>query len=204
MATKTDKQTGEITLVNPYGGLTKSGLILPTPTYSIRNNCQLGQWVKSDGVTPLGKKLEMAILHTAGLFGDLGKTKASHWLQIWAISEAIGGGKIVFCTYVKGTSLTILGNTLLDAAMEGKGPQDITLESDFIPKSNEYGSYFTLGFTPKDRPQDDPKRSEIEEFLLSAPIFCDTNLPPTIFNCTGMAQEEMEAELDKRRKVKAA
>lgn len=206
MATKAiDKQTGEITLSNPFSLATsKSNLILPSPSYSIRNNCQLGQWTKSDGVTILGNKLDMSILHVERLFGDLGKTRNAHWLQVWGISPQVCGEGVVFVTYVKSMSLTILGNTILDCALDGKNPEDLIFKTSFTPRSNEYGSYFTLAFDAQERDSDDPKREEINRFLGSIPTFLDTNVPNSLFLVGDMDQSELDAELAKRRAERKA
>lgn len=201
MATKAiDKQTGEITLSNPFSLATsEDNLILPSPSYSIRNNCQLGQWTKSDGVTIIGNKLDLSILHVERLFGDLGKTRNAHWLQVWGISPQVGNEKIVFVTYVKSLSLTILGNAILDCALEGKNPADLIFRTSFTPRSNEYGSYFSLAFETVDRAADDPKREAINRFLGSNPTFLDTNVPNSLFLVGSMDQAELDDELAKRR-----
>lgn len=198
--TQVKESTGEITVQNPFSldSLGES-LVIPPCTYSIRNNCQLGQWVKSDGVTPLGNKLEMTILNLVPYFGDLGKTKASNWLQVWAISPSVGNNSVVFCTYIKGISLTILGNTVLDCAMEKKSPADVIFHTSFTPRSNEYGSYYTLAFEMDDRPADDPLREKIQLFLATPQQWVDTNLPPTMFPSEGMGVEELLEELQARR-----
>jgi hypothetical protein len=201
MATKTDTKTGEVTYQTPFS-LAKSGLVLPSPSYSIRNNCQLGQWVKSDGVTPLGNKLDLSILHVERLFGDLGKTKNAHWLQVWAISPQVGNEKVVFVTYVKSLSLTVLGNTILDCALDGKAPEDLIFKTSFTPRSNEYGSYYSLSFDAQERPADDPKREEIKMFLANSPIFLDTNVPNTLFLVGNMTQEELDQEIKERREAR--
>lgn len=204
MARKTNTTTGEITVSNPFSIVRTGGLILPSPTYSIRNNCQLGQWVKSDGVTPLGNKLDLSILHVERLFGDLGKTKAAHWLQIWGISPSVCSEAVVFVTYVKSIGLTILGNTILDCALEGKNPADLIFKTTFTPRSNEYGSYFSLAFETTERAADDGKRQEIEQFLGTMPLFLDTNLPNTLFIAGDRDQEELETELAARRATRKA
>lgn len=201
MATKT-KET-EIVVRDPFA-IERAGLILPSPSYAIRNNCQLGQWVKSDGVTPLGNKLDLSLVHLERMYGDLGKTKATHWLQLWAISPSICQERVVFVTYIKSIGLSILGNTILDCALGGKKGQDLIFKTSFTPKSNEYGSYFHLSFEMVERAEDDPKRQEIANFLASRPIFLDTNLPETLFPIGDRDQEELDLELDRRRALKNA
>lgn len=203
MARTTNKKTGELTIKNPFS-IVKNGLIIPSPTYAIRNNCQLGQWMKSDGTTPLGNKLDLSILHIERLYGDLGKTKAAHWLQIWAISPQVCGEAVVFVTYVKSIGLTILGNTILDCALDGKNPADLIFKTTFTPRSNEYGSYFSLAFETTERAGDDPKRQEIEQFLSGCPLLMDTNLPSTLFIANDLDAGELEDELNRRRAERKA
>jgi hypothetical protein len=203
MSTKTKESTLTVSPNRGFGLTIGDELILPQPAYSIRNNCQLGQWMKSDGITPLGNKLEMGILNLVNYFGDLGKTRATNWIQVWGVSPQVCNEKIVFVTYVKGTSLTILGNTILDCALEEKNPSDIIFQASFQARSNEYGSYYTLNFEPKDRTKDDPMREKIQRFLGTPQVWTDVNLPATIFPSQGLDQNDLMTILQEARNAKA-
>lgn len=183
-------------ILSPMNKLTKDLLFLPTPTYSIRNNCQMGLWLKYDGETRIGNELEFCLIHCQMMYGDLGKTKESYWLQLWGISDQILNGKVVFCTYVKGRSLSLLGNAVLEATLEQKNPLNLLFTSKFIRQSNEYGVYYIIGFEAIDLPADDPRPKMIAKFLESKPIFADTNIPTTLFPVGEMSAEECQHRLE--------
>ena len=167
----TNQDTGEITLSNPFGGLAinNGGLILPSPNYSIRANCQVGGWRKSDGETPIngtGKKLDFGIVHCQPMYGDLGLTKAENWIQIWGVSDQVVPN-VVWVTYLKTQSLTLAANTMLELGIEGKRPEDVIFHSMFASKSSSGGSpYFIVTFETSEREANDPLREKIQDFLL--------------------------------------
>jgi hypothetical protein len=197
MATKT-KEASEIVKSDIGFGLVPSNEILvPTTAYSVRNNCQIGQWMKGDGVTPLGPKLSFSPIQVVPFYGDLGKTKATHWLQVWAVSEQILNGKAIFVTYIKGQNQSSFGNLILEATLEGKQPQNVIVHSSFIQKSNEYGTYYNLHFEIADRAEDDPMQEKIMMLIASQPHLIDSNIPITLFPVEGV--ENLEEELDLRR-----
>lgn len=182
-------------ILSPINKITKDLLFLPTPTYSIRNNCQMGLWLKSDGETRITNELEFCLIHCQMMYGDLGKTKESYWLQLWGISDQVLSGKVVFCTYVKGRSLNLLGNAVLEATLEQKNPSNLLFKSKFIRQSNEYGVHYIISFEATDLPEDDPRPKEIARFLESKPIFADTNIPPTLFPVGEMSGVECQQRL---------
>ncbi|BFM39939.1 hypothetical protein OLK001_18650 [Synechocystis sp. LKSZ1] len=155
--------------------------------------------MRGDGVTPIGNKLSFSPIHVVPFYGDLGKTKATHWLQVWGVSEQVLSGKSVFVTYIKGQNQSSFGNMILEATLEGKQPQNIIIHSSFIQKSNEYGTYYTLGFEMADRAEDDPMQEKIALLIGSYPQLTDTNIPITLFPSNGLDQSQLDEELDLRR-----
>ncbi|MEB3191152.1 MAG: hypothetical protein VKL42_12495 [Snowella sp.] len=176
-------------MMRSTSAITKGGLILPELTYSIRNNCQIGQWVQSDGETTITNELSFCIVHLEQMYGDLGKTKGAHWVQLWGISDQVLKGQVVFCTYIKGRSLNLLGNKVLEAHIAEKGASDLLFKSKFIRQTNDYGVYYILGFETEELPAKDPKRKRIDDFLATNPIFLDKNIPPTLFATSDMTPE---------------
>jgi hypothetical protein len=54
---------GSLSLTTPgQKGLAKNEIIIPSPSYSIRNNCSLGRWMKSDGETEIGAELTFSVI----------------------------------------------------------------------------------------------------------------------------------------------
>jgi hypothetical protein len=177
-------------ILSPVTQTVEGMLFLPMPTYSIRNNCQTGLWMKSDGETIIGNELEFCLVHCQMMYGDLGKTKSAYWVQVWAISEQIMNGKVIFCTYLKGRSLNLLGNAVLEASMDNQDLVNILFRSKFIRQNNEYGSHYIIGFESSVMAKDDPRHQAITRFLETNPVFIDTNIPPTLFPVNGMDGEE--------------
>lgn len=180
------KPKEETTLVKTSWGLSKfdDSILVPYPAYAIRNNCKLGRWVKSDGETIISKSIDMAIIGIQPIFGDLGKTSACQWLQVWAVSPQILNGRSVFVTYVKKQSLTLLSNTLLEAALENKDSANCLFRAGFTGKSNEYGEYYILSFEQIELATDDPFSVKIAELCnrMGSQILTDSNLPNSLFH----------------------
>jgi hypothetical protein len=180
-----------------FGLAVSDDIVIPATAYSVRNNCQVGQWMKGDGITPLGPKLSFSPIYVVPFYGDLGKSKATHWLQVWGVSEQILNGKSVFVTYIKGQNQSSFGNLILEATLEGKQPQNVIIHSSFIQKSNEYGTYYTLHFELAERAEDDPMQEKIMMLIAGQPHLVDNNIPITLFPVEGV--ESLEEELDLRR-----
>lgn len=192
-ATKPKEETG---LVKTSWGLSKldDSILVPFPTYGIRNNCKLGRWVKSDGETIIAKSIDMAIIGIQPLFGDMGKTSACSWLQVWGVSPQVLNGRSVFVTYVKKQSLSLLSNTLLEAALENKNSANCIFRTGFTSKSNEYGEYYILNFEQIELATDDPFSVKIAELCdrLSGIILTDSEKPTSLFH----SEDEYEAWLN--------
>lgn len=192
-ATKPKEETA---LVKTGWGLTKldNSILVPYPTYAIRNNCKLGRWVKSDGETIIAKSIDMAVIGIQPLFGDLGKTVACPWLQVWAVSPQVLNGRSIFVTYVKKQSLTLLSNTLLEAAIENKNSANCIFRTGFTSKSNEHGEYYILNFEQIELATDDPFSAKIAELCdrLSGQILTDSEKPTSLFH----NEDEYEAWLE--------
>lgn len=191
-------------ITKPKGTTEIPGLILPPMTYSIRNNCQVGFWMQSDGETVIGKELSFCIVHIEQMYGDMGKTKGAHWVQLWGVSDQVLKGKVVFCTYIKGRSLNLLGNKVLEAAVEEKNRAELLFHSKFLAQSNEFGTHYILNFTTEDLPKNDIKRQQINDLLATNPLLLDTNIPPTLFATQGMDMEAQKGYLGEVRALRAS
>lgn len=169
---------------------TGESLYLPELTYSIRNNCQIGMWMQSDGETAITNELNFCIVHLESFYGDLGKTKGAHWLQLWGISDQVLNGKVIFCTYIKGRSLNLLGNKVLEATINEQSASDLLFKSKFLRQQNEYGIHYIIQFEMEQLPEKDPKRKLISDFLATNPVFTDNNIPNTLFPTLGRSTVE--------------
>ena len=182
----------------------KDSLYLPELTYSIRNNCQIGMWMQSDGETPITNELNFCIVHLEGFYGDLGKTKGAHWLQLWGISDQVLNGKVIFCTYIKGRSLNLLGNKVLEATINEQSASDLLFKSKFLRQQNDYGTHYIIQFEMEQLPEKDSKRKLISDFLATNPVFTDNNIPSTLFPTLGRSTEECNKLLSGiRQEIKA-
>ena len=85
---------------DPFGNVS-SGIIIPEfGALQIRNDCQTGQW--KVGEKEYGSKLQMAVVKQTRLYGTLGKTLNTFWLQLFFIPIAGDLPLNVLCvTYLK-------------------------------------------------------------------------------------------------------
>lgn len=187
---------GSLSLTAPgQKGLAKAEIIIPSPSYSVRNNCSLGRWMKSDGETEIGAELIFSLLHCESMYGDLGKPKSTHWLQVWGISNQILAGRVAFCTYVKGRSLNLLSSSILEAVLEETKAGELLLKSTFQKQQNEYGVHYIIKFEQLPIEKTDPNIKKIQDLMAKKPIFLDTNIPETLFRTEDMTPNECVEKL---------
>jgi hypothetical protein len=191
---------GSLSLTTPgQKGLAKNEIIIPSPSYSIRNNCSLGRWMKSDGETEIGAELTFSLLHCENMYGDLGKAKSTYWLQVWGVSEQILEGRVAFCTYVKGRSLNLLSTSILEAVLNETNVGELLLKSTFQKQQNEYGVHYIVKFEQLPIEKTDPNIKKIQSLMVKKPIFLDTNIPETLFRTEDMTPDESMEKLERIR-----
>jgi hypothetical protein len=190
MATKKDESA--IT-INVFGQLKKDEIRFFGTPYNIRNNCQVGQWAKSE-TEFLGNSLEISIIHTQEYFGKLGKTQPCRWLQVFFIpapKENKAPNNYVCVTYLKTRSLSEFGQKIIELMMNGEPALGI-FTGNFERHSGELGNYFSVKFDWRERTEEEkPQLALIAQFLNTMPLLRDTGLPETMFAVNG--DEDIEA-----------
>lgn len=190
-----------------FGKLATEQINFFKPPYNVRNNCQVGQWAKTEDDF-IGNSLDIAIIGTQEYYGKLGKS-TGNWLQIWFIAaptESKIPKNVVCVTYIKTRSLSAFGQTIIELMSNGDPAVGIFTGS-FAKHSNDYGNYSSVKFAWRERTEEEkPQLKLIANFLSTAPILEDTGLPKTMVKVVDgnyeIAQEVfeqiMEAEKAKK------
>lgn len=181
MTTKTDKTNSSAIELKVFGKLITEQINSFKPPYNVRNNCQVGQWAKSEDDF-IGNSLDIAIINTEEFYGKLGKS-TGNWLQIWFVAapeETKIPKNIVCVTYIKTRSLAQFGQTIIELMSNGE-PATGIFTGSFQKHSNDYGNYASVKFDWRERTEDEKAQLLlIANFLATAPILEDTGLPKTM------------------------
>lgn len=181
-----------------FGTIQKDKINHFTPAYSLRNNCQVGQWtVGSDDL--LGNSLNIAILSMSSYYGNLGKTSGTNWLQVWFIgspTETKLPKNTVCVTYFKGESLTNLGQKAISIMDKEIDPGHGIFTASFEKKTGNYGNYYAVKFDWRERTKEEmPQLELMADFMATFPLLNDPNIPPTMIELSSGATVENAQEL---------
>lgn len=191
--------SNSITNFSVFGTIKKDKINHFTPPYVVRNNCQVGQWTVGDDI--LGNTLEIAVFSMASYYGNLGKTKGTNWLQVWFVGmphEEKLPKNTVCVTYLKGESLTNLGQKAITVMGNDVDPGFGVWSTKFEKKTGTYGNYYTVNFDWRPRKEDEMSQLElIADFMATNPLLIDPNLPPTMVQLTEDANIEAAQQLIK-------
>lgn len=164
-----------------FGKLATETVNFFKPPYNVRNNCQVGQWAKSENEF-ISNSLDIAIIGTNEFYGKLGKS-TGNWLQIWFIggpSETKLPKGVVCVTYIKTRSIAQFGQKIIEL-MSSCEPATGIFTGSFQKHSNDYGNYASVKFDWRERTEDEKAQLVlIANFLATAPILEDTGLPKTM------------------------
>jgi hypothetical protein len=181
MTSKTEKSNSSAIELKVFGKLMTEQINFFKPPYNVRNNCQVGQWAKTEDDF-IGNSLDIAIINTQEFYGKLGKS-TGNWLQIWFVaapSESKLPKNVVCCTYIKTRSLSSFGRTIIELMSNGE-PATGIFTGSFQKHSNDYGNYASVKFDWRERTEDEKAQLMlIANFLATAPILEDTGLPETM------------------------
>jgi hypothetical protein len=183
--TLTKEKTSELTKLpnlTIFGKINKEMINHFTPPYSVRNDCQIGQWkVGEDNL--LGNSLKLSIIAMKNYYGNLGKTKHTQWLQLWFVaapSEQKLPSNTVCVTYLKTRSLTQLGQKAIEV-MQNEDPGMGIFTASYEKHAGDYGNYYSIKWEWRDRTNEElPQLHLIADFLATNPNFNDANLPNTM------------------------
>ena len=181
MTTRKKENTGSAIELTVFGKLMTEQINFFKPPYNVRNNCQVGQWAKTEDDF-IGNSLDIAIINTQEFYGKLGKS-TGNWLQIWFVaapSESKLPKNVVCCTYIKTRSLSAFGQTIIELMSNGE-PAIGIFTGSFQKHSNDYGNYSSVKFDWRERTEDEKAQLVlIANFLATTPILEDTGLPKTM------------------------
>lgn len=180
-------------MISVFGTRPKDSIFLPAIPFSVRNDCSVGQWKVGDDDLR-GKSIDISIIKVSQHFGSLGKTKNTHWMQIFFV-PAPGCDSLpqntVCLTYLKTRSINQFSATITEL-MEAGEPALGIFTGSFEKHSGEMGNYHSVVWEWRDR-KDAAEKKQLEQianFLQTNPQLVDlsTNLIPT----DGMPPEEVE------------
>jgi hypothetical protein len=181
MTTETEKTNSTAIELKVFGKLMKEEINFFKPPYNVRNNCQVGQWAKSEDDF-IGNSLNIAIIGTNEFYGKLGKS-SGNWLQIWFVAgpdETKLPKNVVCVTYIKTRSIAQFGQKIIELMSNGE-PATGIFTGSFLKHSNDYGNYASVKFDWRERTEDEKAQLVlIANFLATAPILEDTGLPKTM------------------------
>jgi hypothetical protein len=124
-----------------FGTKPKDSIFNPSQPYAVRLNCQAGQIAVSEDEY-LGNSMEISIIGVNHLFGSLGKTKDTDWLQIFFIpapSCKILPKDTVCVSYIKTRSLSQFTQKITQL-MENGEPAEGIFQISFLSHTNEGGN----------------------------------------------------------------
>jgi hypothetical protein len=207
MTSKTEKNNSSAIELKVFGKLMTEQINFFKPPYNVRNNCQIGQWAKTEDDF-IGNSLDIAIIGTNEFYGKLGKS-TGNWLQIWFVAaptETKLPKNVVCCTYIKTRSLAQFGQTIIELMSNGE-PATGIFTGSFQKHSNDYGTYASVKFDWRERTEDEKAQLIlIAGFLATAPILEDTGLPKTMVKVYDgnyeVAQKDFKAIMEDEAKKK--
>lgn len=183
-----------------------SSIFVPDEIVAIRNDCKAGQFKIGDSRF-LGSKLLVSILcspieHIGGFYADRNdmsdsaKSRRHVWKQVWFVaapSETNIPQGVVFPTLIKGSSISELAAFMLFNSL-GSAPYESLCEMSFVPKSNDYGTYFVLSFKAVERTTKEEKAQLklLSEFMKTEPLLYDSSLPAGIIPAAGISPEQKD------------
>lgn len=120
--------------MNVFGAKPKDSVLVPEIAISVRNNCQSGQWFIGD--SEYGNKIAISIVKFSKFFGSLGQTNNTLYGQLWFVAEAGELPKgVVFCTYIKGRSLSDFTRKVTEVSARGIEPANGIFVPVFVKHS---------------------------------------------------------------------
>lgn len=189
-----------------FGTRPKDQIFLPAiGPFSVRADCKSGQFkIGEDNF--IGKELDMSIIKIARFVGNLGKTRAERWLQIFFIpGESSKLPKNTVCvTYIKKRSITQFAQAVT-AAMENGEPALGVFKGILSKHASDLGDYYSVEFCWRDR-KSEPEMHQLEmiaDFLATEPELIDIDRTSNMTSVEGMSQEEIQLIVESYRELAA-
>ena len=184
-----------MTNLTVFGTKPKDAIFLPNQPFSVRNNCQVGQWAVGDDDFR-GNELEMSIIKASQYFGDLGKTKNQQWIQLFFVpapSCTFLPTGTVCVSYIKTRSASAFWQRITEV-MEAKEPAEGIFKVGFEKHTGEMGTYYSLKWEWRERTTKAEKDqlTSIAAFLESNPRLVDLSATHDMLCVDGLSAEEIE------------
>lgn len=182
-----------MTEINVFGTRPKDTIFLPQVPFNLRNDCKIGQW-KVGEEDYRGNKIEISIIKVSQMFGTLGKTKNTNWLQVWFVPAPESKdlpSNTVCLTYLKKRSIQTFSEKITELMENGEPAKGIFIGS-FDKHNGDYGTYYSVKWDWKER-QTDAENQQLEkiaEFLATKPKFVDFAVE--LIDLEGLSPEEIQ------------
>jgi len=178
-----------------FGLMPINEIFNPFPPYSLRNDCQVGQWKRGEDEFK-GSSIEISLIKARKFYGELGISRA-HWIQLWFVpspKEEKLPPNTVCVTYAKTRSLDSLSGQLIELMTNGKDPGNMIFSASFEKHIGQLGNYYSVKWEPRDRADEEERKQleKIQNFVWSNPQLIDPSLPKTMICTDGMSPEEIE------------
>jgi len=182
-----------MTQINVFGTRPKNSIFLPQVPFNLRNDCKVGQW-KVGEEDFRGNQIEISILKVSQMFGSLGQTKNTNWLQVWFV-PAPGCENLpantVCLTYLKKRSIEQFSQTITELMQNGEPALGI-FQGSFQKHSGDYGVYFSVKWDWRTRQTaaENKQLEQIAEFLGTQPKLVDFAVD--LIPIDGLSSEEIQ------------
>jgi hypothetical protein len=168
-----------MTTLNVFGTKPKDSIFNPSQPYAVRLNCQAGQIAIGDDEF-LGNSMEISIIGVNHLFGSLGKTRDTDWMQIFYIpapSCKILPKDTVCVSYIKTRSLSQFTQKITQLMESGEPAEGIFMISFLSHQNGKGDPYKSVKFDWKPRKTAEEKKQleMIAGFMQSNPNLGDSN-----------------------------
>lgn len=176
-----------------FGTKPKDSIYIPQSPFGVRNDCSVGQWKIGDEDFR-GNSIDISIIKASQLFGSLGKTKNTQWLQVWFIpapSEEKLPANTVCLTYLKTRSISQFSQKITELMASGEPARGIFTAS-FEKHSGELGTYYSVKWDWRDRTSEAESKQlhQIAQFMQTSPRLID--MSTNLICIDGCTPEEIE------------
>lgn len=183
-----------MTALTIFGTMPKDSIFLPQTPYSVRNDCQKGLWKVGDD-DHRGNSIEISIIKVSQMFGSLGKTTNTQWLQVWFVpapGEKNLPSNTVCVTYMKTRSVAQFSQKVTELMASGE-PGLGVFTASFEKHSGDLGTYYSVQWDWRERNNDEEKEqlNAIASFLQSQPALIDMNTARNLVCIDGMPPDEL-------------
>jgi hypothetical protein len=183
--------------IKVFGTRPQNQIFMPQVAFNVRNNCKVGQWTIGED-DYRGKDIEISIIGVCQMFGTLGKTTSTPWLQVWFVpapSCDVLPRNTVCVTYLKKRSITQFSQKITELMESGEPAMGI-FTAGFTKHTGELGDYYSVVWDWRQRDTDEEleQLEMIADFLASEPKLLDLERSASLTPLARLRSDEI-AEL---------